>query len=176
MLGKSSEAFSTKTPPQISPSNFTTRFWVVAGPKIGAQCAFNRARTRRHLLQFRGGRDLPQWPSKRDCSIGAFELRKFPQLYIVKVARLQSEFFTKDFFRATNFLTKNAPKCPLKFLSLYFVGQKKNPGKVPPNFPLNFPNFPARNQKKFTDELLQERRENTLKTAAKHTADWLATA
>ena len=31
--GKSSEAFSTKTPPQISPSNFTTRFWVVAGPK-----------------------------------------------------------------------------------------------------------------------------------------------
>ena len=30
--GKSSEAVSTKTPPQISPSNFTTRFWVVAGP------------------------------------------------------------------------------------------------------------------------------------------------
>ena len=30
--GKSSEAFSTKSPPQISPSNFTTRFWVVAGP------------------------------------------------------------------------------------------------------------------------------------------------
>ena len=29
---KLSEAFSTKTPPQISPSNFTTRFWVVAGP------------------------------------------------------------------------------------------------------------------------------------------------
>ena len=32
--GKSSEAFSTKTPPQTSPSNFTTRFWVVAGPTI----------------------------------------------------------------------------------------------------------------------------------------------
>ena len=31
-LGKSSEASSTKTPPQISPSNFTTTFWVVAGP------------------------------------------------------------------------------------------------------------------------------------------------
>ena len=29
--GKSSETFSAKTPPQISPSNFTTRFWVVAG-------------------------------------------------------------------------------------------------------------------------------------------------
>ena len=34
LLGKSSETFSTKTPPQFSPSNFTTRFWVVAGPKI----------------------------------------------------------------------------------------------------------------------------------------------
>ena len=37
LLGKSSEAFSTKTPPQISPSNFTTRFWVVAGPIIHGQ-------------------------------------------------------------------------------------------------------------------------------------------
>ena len=36
------------------------------------------------------------------------------------------------------------------------MGQK-NPGKFPPNFPLNFPNFPAKNQKKITDELLQER-------------------
>ena len=36
LLGKLSEAFSTKTPPQISPSNFTTRFWVVAGPIISA--------------------------------------------------------------------------------------------------------------------------------------------
>ena len=34
LLGKSSEAFSTKTPPHISPSIFTTRFWVVAGPTI----------------------------------------------------------------------------------------------------------------------------------------------
>ena len=32
LLGKSSEAFSTKTPPRISPLNFTARFWVVAGP------------------------------------------------------------------------------------------------------------------------------------------------
>ena len=36
--GKSSEAFSTKTPPQILPSNFTTRFWVVAGPKSQLFC------------------------------------------------------------------------------------------------------------------------------------------
>ena len=34
--GKLSEEFSTKTPPQISPSNFTTRFWVVAGPYINS--------------------------------------------------------------------------------------------------------------------------------------------
>ena len=36
LLRKLSETFSTKTPPQISPSNFTTRFWVVAGPKSSA--------------------------------------------------------------------------------------------------------------------------------------------
>ena len=45
----------------------------------------------------------------------------------LKVARLQSEFCTKDFFRATNFLTKNAPKISPKFLSLCSVGQKKSP-------------------------------------------------
>ena len=55
--GKSPEAFSTKTPPQISPSNFTTRFWVVAGPKkrnsspkLEKCCGF-------------GGRNVPHaWP------------------------------------------------------------------------------------------------------------------
>ena len=79
-----------------------------------------------------------------------------------KVARLQSEFCTKDFFRATNFLTKNAPKFPPNFFEPLFCGSEKIPGKFPPNFPLNFPNFPAKNQKKFTDELLQERRENKI--------------
>ena len=64
-----------------------------------------------------------------------------------KVARLQSEFCTKDFLRATHFLTKHAPKFSPIFFCLCFVGQK-NPGKFPPNFPLNFPNFPAKNQKK----------------------------
>ena len=64
------------------------------------------------------------------------------------MARLQSEFCTKDLFvRATNFLTKNAPNFSPNILSLCSVGQK-NPGKFPPNFPLNFPNFPAKNQKK----------------------------
>ena len=37
--GKSSEAFSTKTPPQTSPSNFTTRFWVVGGPTFNCSVA-----------------------------------------------------------------------------------------------------------------------------------------
>ena len=61
----------------------------------------------------------------------------------LKVARLQSEFCTKDFLvRATNFLTKNAPIFSPKILSLCSVGQK-NPGKIPPNFP----NFPAKNKK-----------------------------
>ena len=35
LLQKSSEACSTKTPPQIPPSNFTTRFWVEVGPRSG---------------------------------------------------------------------------------------------------------------------------------------------
>ena len=82
--------------------------------------------------------------------------------YTVKVARLQSEFCTKDFFRATNFVTKNAPKISPKLLSLCSVGSE-NPAKFPQNFPLKFPNFPPKNQKKITDELLQERRENTLR-------------
>ena len=41
------------------------------------------------------------------------------------------------------------------------MGQK-NPTKFPPNFPAN---FPPQNQKKFTDELLQERQENTVAVA-----------
>ena len=40
LLEKSSEAFSTKTPPESSPSNFTTRFWVVAGPRDSPKCPF----------------------------------------------------------------------------------------------------------------------------------------
>ena len=87
------------------------------------------------------------------------KVRSFPHnsSQFVKVARLQSEFWHERCFRATNFLTKNAPKfCP-KCLSLYFVGQK-NPAKFPQYFP---PNFSAK-KTKITDELLQERRENRL--------------
>ena len=87
-------------------------------------------------------------------------LRKKPD-QTFKVARLQSEFCTKDFFRATNFLTKNAPKFSLKILSLCSVGQKKSP-ENPSKFPTKFSKFPCEKSKKFTDELLQERRENKL--------------
>ena len=78
----------------------------------------------------------------------------------LKVARLQSEFCTKEFFRATNFLTKNAPKFSPKCLSLCSVGQK-NPRKILSKLPTKFSKFPCENiKKKFTDKLLQERREN----------------
>ena len=54
------------------------------------------------------------------------------------------------------FLTKIAPRFSPKSLSLYFVGPK-NPAKFPPNFPqISLPKL----KNKFTDELLQERREN----------------
>ena len=41
---------------------------------------------------------------------------------------------------------------------------RKNPAKFPPNFP---PNFPPKNQKKITDELLQEHRENITQFSSK---------
>ena len=76
------------------------------------------------------------------------------------MARLQSEFCTKDFFRATNFLTKNAPKFSPNILSLCSVGQKKS-RKIPSKFPTKFSKFSCeKSPKKFTDELLQERRKN----------------
>ena len=67
-----------------------------------------------------------------------------------------AEWILHERFFSSHKFSYVSPKC----LSLCSVGQKKNPGKFPPNFPLNFPKFPAKNQKKFTDELLQERREN----------------
>ena len=73
--------------------------------------------------------------------------RESPDSRFVKVARLQSEFCTKDFFRATNFLTKNAPKFSPKFLSLCSVGQKKS-RKIPSKFPTKFSKFPCEKSKK----------------------------
>ena len=54
------------------------------------------------------------------------------------MARLQNEVGTNDFFRGTNFLTKNAPKFSPNFLSLCFVGPKKS-RKIPAKFPAKFP-------------------------------------
>ena len=54
------------------------------------------------------------------------------------MARLQNEVGTKDFFRGTNFLTKNAPKFSPMFLSLYFMGRKKS-RNIPAKFPTKFP-------------------------------------
>ena len=68
------------------------------------------------------------------------------QLFL-KVARLQSEFCTKEFFRATNFVTKNAPKFSPNFLSLCSVGQK-NSRKIPSKFPTKSSKFPCETLKK----------------------------
>ena len=57
-------------------------------------------------------------------------------------------FAQKIFFRATNF---SCEKCSEIFPEIFeplFCGSEQIPGKFPPNFPLNFPNFPAKNQKK----------------------------
>ena len=70
----------------------------------------------------------------------------------LRVARLQNEVGTKDFFQGTNFLTKNAPKFSPNFLSLCFVGPKRS-RKIPAKFPAKFPS--PKSKKKFTDELLQ---------------------
>ena len=68
------------------------------------------------------------WPSRRDSAGSihhmmrslqpkdAFKAEKCQKRsHHIKVARLQSEFCTKVFFRATNFLTKNAPKISPNF-------------------------------------------------------------
>ena len=75
----------------------------------------------------------------------------------VKVAHLQSEFCTKDFFSSYEFSYEKCSEIFPEIFEPLFCGSEKIPGKFPPNFPLNFPNFPVKNQKKFTDELLQER-------------------
>ena len=75
-------------------------------------------------------------------------------------------FARKIFCRATNFLTKNAPKISPKFLRLCSVGQKrswKKSWKIPSKFPTKFSNFPCEKSKqKITDEPVQERREDKM--------------
>ena len=66
--------------------------------------------------------------------------------------------FCLEFARATKFLTKNAPKFSQKCLSLkgFILWVRKNPAKLPAK-------FPSQKSKKFTSELLQERREKRTK-------------
>ena len=69
-------------------------------------------------------------------------------------------FARKIFFSSHEFSYEKCSEIFPEIFEPLFCGSEKIPGKFPPNFPQNFPNFPAKNQKKFTDELLQERREN----------------
>ena len=86
--------------------------------------------------------ELPRSPSR------SFSSRETGwRTLLIKVAHLQSEFCTKDFFRATDFLTKNAPKISPKFLRLCSVGQKKS-WKIPSKFPTQFSKFPCEESKK----------------------------
>ena len=59
-------------------------------------------------------------------------------LHVFKVARLQSEFCTRDSFFAYEFSYEKCSEISPNFLSFRSVGQK-NPAKLPPNFPPNFP-------------------------------------
>ena len=59
-----------------------------------------------------------------------FSGKLFP-MRIFRVARPQSEFWHEIFFSRHEFLTKNASKFFLKFLSLDFVGPKKIPQNSP---------------------------------------------
>ena len=77
-------------------------------------------------------------------------MTKLRSEHLLKVARLQSEFCTKDFFRATNFFTKNAPKFSPKFLTEIFEplfrGSEKS-RKIPSKFPTEFSKFPCEKKK-----------------------------
>ena len=68
--------------------------------------------------------------------------------HFLKVGRLQRDFCTKDFFVELRiFLRKMLRNFPRNVWA-FVLWVRKNPGKFPPNFPLTFPNFPAKNQKK----------------------------
>ena len=94
------------------------------------------------------------WPGSNEFFQGVPELNPFfcsndsiafwATKQVLRVARLQNEVGTKDFFRGRNFLTKNAPKLVPEILSRYFVGPKKC-RKIPTKFPAK---FPSQNSKK----------------------------
>ena len=67
----------------------------------------------------------------------------------VKAARLQREFCTKIFL-SYEFSYEKCSEISPEFFEPLFCVSEKNPAKsrkFPPNFPPNFPNFPAKNKK-----------------------------
>ena len=72
--------------------------------------------------------------------------------YFFKVARLQSEFCTKDVFESYEISYEKMPRNFPRNFRAFILWVRKNPAKIP-KFPFETP------KKKFTDELLQQRRE-----------------
>ena len=91
----------------------------------------------------------PKCLTNSECtSLGKWsgsEKGSFGKGVFFRVALLQTEIGTKDFFRGANFLTKNALKIFPKLLSLSLLWVRICPAKFPPNFPQN---VPPQNQKK----------------------------
>ena len=73
------------------------------------------------------------------------------------MARLQSEFCTKEFFLSYEFSYEKCSDISPESVEPFFCGSE-NPAK----FPTKFPKFPCEQSKKIADELLQERRENNV--------------
>ena len=73
----------------------------------------------------------------------------------IREARLQNEVGTKDFFRGTIFLAKNAPKCSPNFLSLSFVCPKKC-RKIPAKIPARFLSPPQKKDQRASAEAQRE--------------------
>ena len=78
------------------------------------------------------------------------QICQFPQftVKIVKVARLQNEFWHELFYPSYEFLTKNALKCLPGKLSVSVLWVQK--------IPQSSRQFPSEKIKQITDELLQE--------------------
>ena len=89
-----------------------------------------------------------------------FFLRDFFSSFF-KVARLQSEFCTKDFFSSCEFLVRKMLRNFPRNVRAFVLWVRKKSRKIPSKFPSKFSKLPCEKSKeKFTDELLQERREN----------------
>ena len=154
--------YLNKECPYIFVYCFSCRYPVELGPRQLKRIGRPFVRTTRFGQKLRGSFwrvSLPLrvmsscWcPWGRGSALGN---RGFLRWHVCRV-----NFARKIFFELRKML-RNFPRN----FGAFVLWVRKNPGKFPPNFPLNFPNFPAKNQKKFTDELLQERRENGFRSA-----------